>query len=94
VGSLAKGSHRLETSNGSIELKLPATAQFQFAASTSNGSVRNRFPGLQPRSGKAGSNRLAGVVGSGADSEVVVELETSNGGITIEPMPSAEAPKP
>jgi hypothetical protein len=94
VGSLTKGSHKLQSTNGSIEVKLPAMAQFQFTASTSNGSVKNRFPGLQPKSGKAGGNRLAGVIGSGADSEVVVELETSNGGITIEPMPSAEAPKP
>jgi hypothetical protein len=93
VGSLAKGSHKLESTNGGIDLKLPATAQFQFAASTSNGSVTNRFPGLQPKSGKAGSRRLAGVVGSGADSGVTVELDTSNGGITIEPTPTAEAPK-
>jgi hypothetical protein len=34
------------------------------------------------------------VVGSGADSGVMVELDTSNGGITIEPMPTAEAPRP
>jgi len=94
VGSLAKGSHKLESTNGGIDLKLPTTAQFQFAASTSNGSVTNRFPGLQPKSGKAGSRRLAGVVGSGADSGVTVELDTSNGGITIEPMPTAEPPKP
>ena len=94
VGSLAKGSHKLESTNGGIDLKLPATAQFQFDASTSNGSVKNSFPGLQPKSGKAGSNRLAGVVGSGADSGVMVELDTSNGGITIEPMPTAEAPRP
>ena len=94
TGSLAKGSHKLESTNGSIEIKLPATAKFQFAASTSNGNVKNRFPGLQARSGKEGTNRLAGVVGSGADSEVVVELDTSNGGITIGPILSAEAPKP
>ena len=94
VGSLAKGSHKLETNNGSIDLKLPTTAQFEFAASTSNGSVKNRFPGLQPKSGKVGSNRLAGVVGPGADSGVMVDLDTSNGGITIEPMPAAEAPRP
>jgi Putative adhesin len=94
VGSLAKGSHKLESTNGGVDLKLPATAQFQFAASTSNGSVKNSFPGLQPKSGKVGGNRLAGVVGSGTDSGVMVELDTSNGGITIEPMPTAEAPKP
>jgi DUF4097 and DUF4098 domain-containing protein YvlB len=91
LGSLAKGSHKLETTNGGIDLKLPATAQFQFEASTSNGTVTNRFPGLQPRSGKTGSNHLAGLVGSGAASEIDVRLETSNGGITIEPEKPAEA---
>ena len=63
AGSLARGSHKLETSNGAIDLKLPASAAFQFEARTSNGSVTNRFPGLQPRSGKEGSRRLAGLVG-------------------------------
>jgi hypothetical protein len=94
VGSLAKGSHKLETNNGSIDLKLPTTAHFEFAASTSNGSVKNSFSGLQPKSGKVGTNRLAGAVGAGADSEVEVKLETNNGSITIEPIPTAEAPKP
>src|SRR3954467_4509392 len=63
AGTLARGSHKLETSNGAIELKLPASAAFQFEAQTSNGSVTNRFAGLQPRSGKAGSRRLAGLGG-------------------------------
>jgi DUF4097 and DUF4098 domain-containing protein YvlB len=92
-GKLDKGSHRLETSNGSIDLKLPSTAQFQFTASTSNGAVSNHFPGLQAKSGKAGTNRLAGLVGSGSAPEIEVRLETSNGNITIEPGPQAEALK-
>jgi hypothetical protein len=94
VGSLARGSHKLETSNGGIDLKLPATARFQFEARTSNGSVTNRFPGLQPRSGKAGSRQLAGLVGQGDASGIEIKLETSNGGITIEPERPAEAPGP
>jgi DUF4097 and DUF4098 domain-containing protein YvlB len=92
IGTLAKGTHSLETSNGGIDLKLPASAQFQFQASTSNGSVSNRFSGLQTKSGKPGSNHLAGLVGSGS-AEVDVKLETSNGAITIEPAQPAEAPK-
>jgi DUF4097 and DUF4098 domain-containing protein YvlB len=94
TGTLSKGTHSLETSNGSIDLKLPATSQFQFAASTSNGSVTSRFPGLQTKSGRAGSNRLAGLVGSGPVAEVDLKLETSNGTITIEPVQQAEASKP
>jgi len=94
AGTLDKGKHTLATSNGSIELVLPAAAQFQFEASTSNGTVTNRFPGLQPSSGKPGSNRLAGHVGSGSNADIDLKLETSNGGITLEPAPSAEAPRP
>ena len=93
-GSLQKGSHSLETSNGSVELKLLPSTQFQFEASTTNGTVTNRFPGLQTRSGKTGSNRLAGLVGSGTAADVDLKLETSNGSITIEPVQSAEAPRP
>jgi DUF4097 and DUF4098 domain-containing protein YvlB len=93
-GTLAKGSHSLETSNGSVELKLPPSTQFQFEAETSNGVVSNRFPGLQSRSGKDGSKRLAGLVGSGSTADVSVKLETSNGSITIEPAQPAEAPRP
>jgi hypothetical protein len=92
AGTLAKGTHSLETSNGGIDLKLPASAQFQFQAGTSNGSVSNRFSGLQTKSGKPGSNHLAGLVGSGA-ADVDVKLETSNGTITIEPAQPAEAPR-
>lgn len=91
VGTLAGGSHSLATSNGSVTLKLPAETPFQFASSTSNGTVSNRFPGLQATSGKAGSNRLAGRVGSTAAAEIDIKLETSNGNIAIEPMPAAEA---
>jgi len=94
AGTLEKGKHTLATSNGSIELVLPATAQFQFEASTSNGAVTNRFPGLQPSSGKPSSNHLAGHVGSGSNAEIDLKLETSNGSITLEPAASAEAPRP
>ena len=49
AGSLARGGHKLETSNGGIELELPTSAAFQFDARTSNGSVTNRFPGSSPK---------------------------------------------
>ena len=94
VGTLARGSHSLATSNGSVELKLPAETQFHFESRTSNGTVSNRFPGLQTTSGKSGSTRLAGLVGSGSAPEINVKLETSNGSIAIEPMQPAEAPRP
>jgi DUF4097 and DUF4098 domain-containing protein YvlB len=91
AGTLLKGSHSLATSNGSIELKLPTATAFKFEARTSNGSVTNRFKDLQPRSGKAGSNHLAGMVGSGSDADIDVRLESSNGSITIGPEQPAEA---
>jgi DUF4097 and DUF4098 domain-containing protein YvlB len=92
AGSLVKGSHSLETSNGGIALRLPAAAAFRFDARTSNGSVTNRFPALQPTSGKTGSRKLGGVVGQAEASGVDVKLETSNGKIAIEPLQLAEAP--
>jgi hypothetical protein len=92
-GTLLKGTHSLETSNGSVEVKLPPSAQFQFDARTSNGIVSTRFPGLQNRGGKERSNRLAGLVGSGSTADVDLKLETSNGNITIEPSQPAEAPR-
>ena len=92
AGTLARGGHKLETSNGAIELRLPASAAFQFEARTSNGSVTNHFAGLQPRSGKVGSRRLAGQVGQAESAGIEVKLETSNGAITIEPLQAAEAP--
>jgi len=95
VGTLAGGNHSLATSNGSVELKLPAETRFQFESSTSNGTVSNRFPGLHTTRGKTGSKNLAGLVGSGsAPPEINVRLETSNGSIAIEPMQPAEAPRP
>jgi len=94
VGTMARGNHSLATSNGSVELKLPAETQFQFESKTSSGTVSNRFPGLKTTSGKTGSAKLAGLVGSGPTPEINVKLETSNGSITIEPMQPAEAPRP
>ena len=95
VGTLAGGSHSLSTSNGSVELKLPAETRFQFESKTSNGNISSRFPELQTTSGKAGSTKLAGLVGSGsAPPEINVKLETSNGSIAIEPIQPAEAPRP
>ena len=92
AGSLDKGTHTLTTSNGSIEFVSPAAVPFQFAARTSNGRVTNQFPGLRASSGKPGSNRLAGLVGSGSTADINLKLETSNGGIILKPAPSAEAP--
>ena len=91
-GSLVKGSHALETSNGGVQVMLTPSAQFQFDARTSNGTVTNRFPELHAASGKAGSNRLAGLVGSAASADVDLKLETHNGNISIEPLAAAEAP--
>ncbi len=94
AGALDQGEHTLSTSNGNIELVLPSTAQFHFKARTSNGKVTNRFPKLQPSRGRPGGNHLSGLVGSGTKADIDVILETSNGSITLEPAPSAEAPKP
>jgi hypothetical protein len=85
AGSLDKGTHRLTTSNGSIELMLPTAVPFQFEASTSNGTVTSQFPGRRASKGKPGSNSLAGLVGSGSTADIDVKLETNNGSITLKP---------
>jgi DUF4097 and DUF4098 domain-containing protein YvlB len=94
AGSLAKGNHSLETSNGSLILELPASTPLQFSAQTSNGTIKSRFSGLQTKSGKPGSNHWSASAGTVSDANVAVHLETSNGSISIEPLPPAEASVP
>jgi DUF4097 and DUF4098 domain-containing protein YvlB len=82
-GSLADGSQRARTSNGSIELTLPKDARFRLDADTSNGSVTSDFP-LAETTGKDKSS-LRGIVGT--DPKASVVLETSNGSIHVRRAP-------
>jgi hypothetical protein len=78
-GSLAKGSHSLETSNGAVSIALPADAQFHIDATTRVGSVRTDFPLTKIE--EKDRCTLRGSVGDSA--EVSITALTSNGRIAI-----------
>jgi RNA polymerase sigma factor (sigma-70 family) len=84
-GTLARGDHSLHTSNGNIDLIVPASAQFRFDAQTSQGHIGNAFSKERPP-GKA-KNHLAGTVGQ--NPSTFIELRTSNGTIALRPQGSA-----
>src|SRR5579885_2397592 len=70
-GSLAPpDSYFFRTSNGSIDVTLPANSSFQVSSQTSNGSLNSDFNGTT--NGQYGSAPFA-----------VLTLQTSNGSITI-----------
>lgn len=69
----------LETVNGGISLRLPATAGAELTASTVNGSISNDF-GPPPRSEKWIGQKLETTIGDGAGR---VRLKTTNGSIEI-----------
>jgi RNA polymerase sigma factor (sigma-70 family) len=78
-GTLADGKHSLTTSNGRVQLTLPAGARFKVDARTSLGGIENDFgPGASARVGRA---HLQTSVGD--DPKSTITLETSNGGIEI-----------
>ncbi|HEV7766312.1 MAG TPA: DUF4097 family beta strand repeat-containing protein [Thermoanaerobaculia bacterium] len=68
---------RFETTNGGIEVAVPANARADIDASTTNGSISSDLPLLTSRTG---SNSLRGTINGGGTS---VRLRTTNGGIKI-----------
>lgn len=78
TGSLAQGRSEMHTSNGGIDVTLPAEAQFVIDANTSNGNIDSDFA---VTSQDFSDNRLYGTVGS--DPDVTLALQTSNGGIDL-----------
>jgi hypothetical protein len=79
IGS-AKWSGELEllTTNGSVNVTLPATAEFQVEASTTNGGIQTDFP--VTIEGKFGPKSLSGKVGAGGRE---LKVATTNGGIEL-----------
>lgn len=86
-GTLAATKQTFKTSNGRIELGLPADAQFRFEASTSNSRVQCDFHFELEDSGKR-NRRLLGSVGKNSDCSIVAN--TSNAGIDIRPIEPRE----
>lgn len=67
-----------ETTNGGIELALPAGVQADVDASTTNGGVASDFP--LESSGRWGPKRMHGALNGGGGK---IRLETTNGRVTI-----------
>src|SRR5262249_52315136 len=79
IGS-AKWSGDLEllTTNGSVDVPLPASAEFQVHASTTNGGISSDFPITVQ--GKFGPKSLSGTVGAGGRE---LRVTTTNGAIDL-----------
>jgi DUF4097 and DUF4098 domain-containing protein YvlB len=76
----AKWSGELElmTTNGSVNVTLPASAEFKVDASTTNGGIQTDFPiTIQ---GRFGPKSLSGTVGGGGRD---LKVATTNGGIEL-----------
>jgi hypothetical protein len=79
-GSPAAGGMRFETSNGAVELRLPADAAFTIDGATSNGEVTSELPLV----GTVGHGRLDGRVGPDeAADDHRITIRTSNGRISL-----------
>lgn len=79
-GGLLPGDTVLETSNGPVELRLPADAAFTIDARTSAGDVSSEFD----LDGSMVDGTMAGTVGSVAGATAVsVEVRTSNGPVRL-----------
>jgi DUF4097 and DUF4098 domain-containing protein YvlB len=78
-GTLTDQSQHFRTSNGRIEVTLPADSQFRFQASTSNARVDCEFP--YQAEGSESRRRKSGTVGD--DPKGLLKLATSNASIDI-----------
>jgi len=76
----AKWSGELEllTTNGSVNVTLPASAEFQVHADTTNGKINSEFPITVQ--GSFGNKNLYGTVGGGGRE---LKVATTNGGIEL-----------
>lgn len=80
IGSLVPGSHRVETSNGAVDLRLPEGSCFTIDAETSNNAISSDFE----VAGSSTERSLQGTAGeAGPDGMVAIHARTSNGPIAI-----------
>jgi hypothetical protein len=72
------GELRVSSTNGSVDVTLPASAEFRVEAATTNGGIHTDFPiTIQ---GSFNSKELSGTVGSGGRE---LKVTTTNGGIKL-----------
>jgi len=72
------GQLELLTTNGSVDVTLPPSAEFKVNASTTNGGIQTDFPITVQ--GKFGPKSLSGTVGGGGRE---LRVATTNGGIEL-----------
>ncbi|HTQ59259.1 MAG TPA: DUF4097 family beta strand repeat-containing protein [Candidatus Solibacter sp.] len=72
------GELELLTTNGSVDVTLPASAEFQVQASTTNGGIQTDFP--VTIQGRFGPKFLSGTVGAGGRD---LKVATTNGKIAL-----------
>lgn len=83
AGTLGRGLTQVTTSNGNVAVTLPHDASFAFDASTSGGTVSTDFAVAGSTSDTEA--RLAGTVGGGSGTSLVIV--TSNGNVRIKAAP-------
>jgi DUF4097 and DUF4098 domain-containing protein YvlB len=83
AGSLADGEHVVETSNGSVEVTLPAATRLALDAETSNGSAESEF--ALDASARDGRGSLRGA--TGPDPKVRLTIRSSNGSVRVRKAP-------
>ena len=72
------GELQVRTTNGSVDVTLPASAEFTLDAATTNGGIHTDFPVTVQ--GSFNSKRLSGTVGAGGRE---LKVGTTNGGIKL-----------
>ena len=72
------GELELKTTNGSVDVTLPASAEFQVHAATTNGGIQTDFPITVQ--GRFGPKSLSGTVGAGGRE---LNVATTNGAIEL-----------
>jgi len=72
------GELAVRTTNGSVDVTLPPSAEFKLDAATTNGGIHTDFPVTVQ--GSFNSKRLSGTVGSGGRE---LKVLTTNGGIKL-----------
>ncbi len=78
LGSLSLyGDYSLMTTNGNVDLRVPAVASFKITANTTNGSVSSSGLGVQL------TNHVMSTFGSATFGSAAVNLTTTNGSVTV-----------
>ncbi len=85
IPSRMSGNYTLQTSNGNVDLTLGSTAKYRLDATTSNADVTFSIPNFT-YSRDANTSKAGQTVGyDSAQTKISVNIETSNGSVTVHP---------